>query len=127
MSTRAQAFFPASGVYLYTHQQGGDLLKVVQKALSHGVRHRDEEYLAAILLVGMRNHLNSLGIDQFASLGISTAEHPDIDFLLTLDTDRREITVEHRGCDGRESYTRTFEEIVQGEVLVLNQFLEGKR
>lgn len=55
------------GVYLYTHWRGTELPDIVRRALAHGERWSDDQYLARIIL----DEMTGARDDAFAGYGIS--------------------------------------------------------
>lgn len=86
MGTRAQVFFPKTGVYLYQHYDGDGLYDTVKAAVMSSVgqnRKNDAEYLARIVFCAMVHDY----IDGETGYGINTYKHGDIEYLVTVDTE----------------------------------------
>jgi len=92
MGTRAQVYFPETKIYLYQHYDGYNLPNTVRDALKRGKdRWDDPEYLARIVFCEMIRD----DIDGTAGYGIDAVRHDDIEYLVTLDTNRQRVIVQN--------------------------------
>lgn len=109
MGARAQVKIQDTGVFLYTHWGAGEIQEDVRTVIRRGKRLNDPEYLARIIFDQMT--LGQQGQDIGA--GIGTQEAGDIEVLVTVDTERKTVTVKdvYEGT----SRTTTFTEFAQGE------------
>ncbi len=108
MGARAQVKIQDTGVFLYTHWGAGEIQEDVRTVIRRGKRLNDPEYLARIIFDQMT--LGQQGQDIGA--GIGTQEAGDIEVLVTVDTERKLVTVKdvYKGT----SKTTTFTEFEQG-------------
>ena len=93
MGDRAQVKIVDYGdtaVYLYTHWDGYRLADTVKQALARRERWRDAEYLARIVFCEMVKG-DTFGTTGF---GIGTEQHMDVTKVITLDTNKCEITLQ---------------------------------
>jgi len=110
MGDRGQVLIKGSdedhGVYLYTHCGAWDLPSTVKAALAKKWRWDDREYLARIIFDAMTegNHGKETGY------GIGTEVHEDIWRLVTVDCDKRTVTIENWG---KPVATYTFDEFIK--------------
>jgi hypothetical protein len=91
MGTRAQVYMKDEGVYLYQHYDGNCLMETVTKAVQSDVgkgRQNDSEYLARIIFSAMVKN----DIDGETGYGIGTTKHGDIEYLVTVDCEKKTIT-----------------------------------
>jgi hypothetical protein len=108
MGARAQVKIQDTGVFLYTHWGAEEITEDVRTVIRRGKRLNDPEYLARIIFDQMT--LGQQGQDIGA--GIGTQEAGDIEVLVTVDTERKLVTVKdvYKGT----SNTTTFTEFAQG-------------
>ena len=91
MSNRAQVYMKDEGIYLYQHCDGNMLMDKVVKAVNGeaGRSHQDDpEYLARIIFSAMVKD----DIDGETGFGIGTKVHGDIEYLVTVDCEKKTIT-----------------------------------
>ena len=94
MGTRAQCFIKDTGVYLYQHWDGDNLMNKVVAAVNSPVgknRQDDPDYLTRIVFCEMVKG-DEAGETGY---GIGTEKHDDIQYLVTVDCEKRTITEEH--------------------------------
>ena len=113
MGTRSQVFIKEEGVYLYQHWDGYELPDIVRNALAKKWRWADPEYLARIIFCEMvKDHL-----EEETGYGIGSRIHFDIEYLVTVDTEKQEITIQHGFGDKIELtkplFLGTFKEFVE--------------
>ena len=99
MGERGQIFIKSTGVYIYTHWGGAELLQVVHRAMQWG-RVEDDEYFTRALVEELVRD------DQFSDTGsgVGTKMHSDLNWpLVTVDTVNNVVELE-----GKNSWT--FEE-----------------
>jgi len=87
MGDRVQVYFPETGVYLYSHWNGDDIIGDVFRALNKKWRWSDAEYLARIVFDEM------VGDAQMGELsyGIGTRQHSDVTRVVEVDTKNQKI------------------------------------
>jgi hypothetical protein len=109
MGSRAQVKIQDTGVFLYTHWGASEIVEDVRTAIKRGKRLNDPGYLTRIIFDQMT--LGQQGDDTGA--GIGTQEAGDIEKLVTVDIERKAITIK----DVYSGSTRTlsFTEFAQGE------------
>lgn len=90
MSTRSQVCMKETGVYLYRHSDGYDLPNTVRVALQRKQRWDDAEYLTRIIF----SEVIRGRLDDETGFGIGVKLHGDIQYLVTVDTDKQMIKVE---------------------------------
>lgn len=91
MGTRAQCKIKDTGVYLYQHCNGYDLMDKVVSAVNGDVgKHRqdDPEYLTRIIFCNMIKD----DVDGETGYGIGVEQHGDIEYLVTVDCEKKTIT-----------------------------------
>jgi len=109
MTTRAQVLMKDTGVYLYQHCDGYDLINTVTSAIARNGRLDDVEHLTRIIFSEMIRDY----IDGSTGYGIGVIEHCDIEYLVTVDCEEQTVTeFEMRGDKRR---TLTFEDIIFGK------------
>lgn len=107
MGARAQVKIQDTGVFLYTHWGSREIVEDVRTVIRRGERLDDPEYLARIVFDQMT--LGQQGSEIGA--GIGTSQHGDIEILVTIDTEKRTVTVD--GIRKKTSITQTFKEFAQ--------------
>ena len=110
MGTRAQVFIKDEGVYLYQHWDGDGLFQTVQNAIAKNERWDDTEYLARIIFCEMVKD----DIDGSTGYGIGNSQHIDIEYLVTVDCEKRTVT-ELKIYTQKET-TVKFDECVKEEI-----------
>lgn len=107
MGDRAQVLIKDTGVYLYTHWGGSQIIEVVKAAMAKRWRWDDPCYLARIIFCEMVKG----SIDGGTGYGIDTEEHGDIKRLVTIDCEKKQVLLVHLYGD-KETRSWTFEEFV---------------
>jgi hypothetical protein len=90
MGDRAQVLIEDTGVYLYTHWGGSNLLETVKEAIGSKEgrgRWSDGEYLTRIIFSRMIKH-DLMGETGY---GIGTRQHGDIERLITVNCKEKTI------------------------------------
>lgn len=93
MSTRSQCFIKQTGVFLYQHHDGYDLMDTVVNAVNSNVGQScqdDPEYLTQIICCAMVKGREDVPY----GYGIGTTEHSDINYLVTVDLEKKTIIEE---------------------------------
>lgn len=88
MSTRAQVYIKDINVYFYQHYDGYNLFDTVKKVIARKLRWNDAEYLARMIFSEMIKN----DIDGETGYGIGTKQHKDIEYLVTVNCKKREVT-----------------------------------
>jgi len=125
MGTRSQVFMKTSGVYLYQHWDGYNLPEEVQTALKRETRYNDEEFLSRIIFETMLSAGRYDGCSdtpedkertETLGYGIGTSQHGDIEWLVTVDTEKQEITINQGYDDLSQIWNGSFKEFIVAEM-----------
>lgn len=93
-------------IFLYTHWGGSAIFDVIKIAIRKQWRWNDFEYLTRIIFEEMIGEQRG----SETGFGIGTSEHGDIEYLVTVDTDKQ--TIEFNDLwNPEQSYHMTFKEI----------------
>ena len=113
MSTRSQVYMICEGVYLYKHHDGYNLAETVQTALQRKERYDDPEYLTRIIFSTMIKD----SIDEETGFGIGTQQHGDIEYLVTVNTEKQRVKVEHgHGDNFKTLFEDSFEKFCKANI-----------
>jgi len=104
MGDRAQVLIKDTGVFLYTHWDGTELIKTVKRALAKRQRWDDPEYLARIIFDEMvgENQGKETGF------GIGTEQHEDVWRVITIDCEEKTVKIKDTDRDIRKDYFADF-------------------
>ncbi len=100
-------------VYLYTHWQADVLPDTVKAALTKKWRWDEACYLTRIIfdeMVGIKGHGQETGF------GIDTAQHNDIECLVTVDCENQTVEIDRSMHGGKKESPVSFEEFVKRDL-----------
>jgi hypothetical protein len=103
MGTRAQCLIKQTGVYLYQHYDGYDLMNKVVKAVNSPTgkgRQSDSEYLTRIIFCEMVKD----NVEGATGYGIGRQQRGDIEYLVSVDCEKKIITEEMVDYDGKKIF-----------------------
>lgn len=107
-SGQVEIIGPYGKVYLYTHNDGKQLVKEVYETLALRKRWDDPDYLARMMFCRM------VPVESWAEetgYGIGTQLYADVELLVTLDTTNQVVTIQV-ASDPCNSYSLLFSEFV---------------
>ena len=104
MGDRAQVLIKDTGVFLYTHWNGTELIETVKRALTKRQRWDDPEYLARIIF----DEMVGKGQGEETGFGIGTEQHGDVWRIITVDCERSMINVKDNGRDVLDNFFGDF-------------------
>ena len=116
MSTRSQVYMKNEGIYLYQHMDGSYLAETVQTALSKKWRWDDPEYLTRIIFCEMIKGQE----DKETGYGIGTEQHGDIEYLVTVDTEKQTVIIQSGYGKLMEIFKGSFEDFIKSPLEIEN-------